>query len=48
MLHVVPVYTCPAVVVGVDQLVCEGIVHVTLRIDVVLTQHNLQAEYDHL
>lgn len=41
MVHVVPVHLSPAVVIGMDQLMCESIVHVPLRVDVVLTQDNL-------
>ena len=41
VFEVVPVKVGPAVVICVDQLVSEHIVHVPLREDVVLTQHNL-------
>lgn len=33
---------CPAVVIAMNELMCEGVCHVTLRVNVVLTQNNLQ------
>lgn len=38
-----PVHVGPAVVEGVDELVCDHSVHMSLLVDVVLTQNNLEA-----
>lgn len=44
MFVVTPIHMCPAVVVTVNQLVCECVLHVTLGVDVVLAEHNLAIE----
>lgn len=41
VLKVGPVHLGTTVIVCMDQLVCESVVHVTLRVDIVLTQDHL-------
>lgn len=41
VLQVAPVHMGTTVVISMDQLVCEGVVHVPLRVDIVFTQNDL-------
>lgn len=41
VLQIAPVHMGTTVVISMDQLVCEGVIHVPLRVDIVFTQNDL-------